>query len=113
MVDETLTNEEGGALGQLRWGVPFLRWHRKAPRAGSVRYAGDEWRDYKQKQARNRRQSTQHRAIGCAKRSLRLRFSESPLWMFEEREVDFFTGVKASMDQIRAPKALDLAVSKW
>ena len=33
---------------------------------------------YKQKQARNRRQSTQHRATGCAKRSLRLRFSESP-----------------------------------
>ena len=31
-----------------------------------------------QKQARNRRQSTQHRAIGCAKKSLRLRFSESP-----------------------------------
>ena len=35
-------------------------------------------RPYKQKQARNRRQSTQHRATGRAKRSLRLRFSESP-----------------------------------
>jgi len=33
---------------------------------------------YKQKQARNRRQSAQYRAIGCAKRSLRLRFPESP-----------------------------------
>ena len=33
---------------------------------------------YKQKQARNRRQSTQHRATECAKISLRLRFSESP-----------------------------------
>ena len=46
MVDETLANEEGGALGQLRWSVPFLRAHRKAPKAGSVRYAGDEWRGH-------------------------------------------------------------------
>ena len=46
MVYETLANEEGTALGQLRWGVPFLRAYRKAPRAGSVRYAGDEWRDH-------------------------------------------------------------------
>ena len=46
MVDEALTKEEGTALGQLRWGVPFLRAHRKAPRAGRVRYAGGEWRDY-------------------------------------------------------------------
>ena len=34
------------------------------------------WRQ--QKQARNRRQSTQHRATGCAKLSLRLKFLESP-----------------------------------
>ena len=68
----------------------------------------DSWRVlyYKQKQARNRRQSTQHRATGCAKLSLRLRFSESPsnsaaiktkissieakerkLWMFEEGQL--------------------------
>ena len=33
---------------------------------------------YKQKQARNRRQSTQHRASECAKRSLRLSFSKIP-----------------------------------
>ena len=33
--------------------------------------------EYKQKQARNRRKSTQHRATWCAKRSLRLSFSES------------------------------------
>ena len=58
---------------------------------------------YKQKQARNRRQSTQHRAAGCAKRSLRLSFQkvcrillrlrqkissieakEQKLWSFEE-----------------------------
>ena len=63
---------------------------------------------YKQKQARNRRQSTQHRATGCAELSLRLRFSESPsnsaaiktkispieakerkLWMIEEGRLIF------------------------
>ena len=38
---------------------------------------------------------------------------EPKLWMFEEgRAVDFFTGVKASVDQTRAPKTLYLAVSK-
>jgi len=46
IVDEALANEEGTALGQLRWGVPFLRAHRKAPKAGSVRCAGGEWRNY-------------------------------------------------------------------
>ena len=46
MVDGMLANEEGTALYRLRWSVPFLRVHRKAPKAGSVRYAGDEWRDY-------------------------------------------------------------------
>ena len=34
MAEEPVSNEEGAALGELSWGVPFRRAHRKAPKSG-------------------------------------------------------------------------------
>ena len=85
----------------------------------------------KQKQARNRRQSTQHRATGCAKLSLGLNFPESPsnsaaiktkknspieakerkLWSFEEGQS--ISSLESRQAWTRPePQSLDFAVSK-
>ena len=76
--DERWSESVSGRVHEVRSRLRFVGDDRIGLRERESSARWDfERSEYKQKQARNRRQSTQHHATRCAKTSLWLNFSES------------------------------------